>query len=144
MLKNIFFKDMILVVWKYAKMHQNTFLTAPDFQKYFFWKKVSGGLGLCANASKHVFNHSRSSKYIFWKKVSGFWWSGSMWKCIKHVFNRSRRSKLSFLTKSFWWSGSMRKCMKTGFKPLQTFKNIFFEKKFLAVWKYAQMHQTRF
>jgi len=36
MLKNIFFKDMILVVWKYAKMHQNTFLTTPDFQKYLF------------------------------------------------------------------------------------------------------------
>jgi hypothetical protein len=32
--KNIFFKDMILVVWKYAKMHQNTFLTTPDVQKY--------------------------------------------------------------------------------------------------------------
>jgi hypothetical protein len=36
MLKNIFFKDMILVVWKYAKMHQNTFLTTPDGQKYPF------------------------------------------------------------------------------------------------------------
>jgi hypothetical protein len=28
--------DMILVVWKYAKMHQNTFLTTPDSQKYLF------------------------------------------------------------------------------------------------------------
>jgi len=36
MLKNIFFKDMILVVWKYAKMHQNTFLNTPDGQKYLF------------------------------------------------------------------------------------------------------------
>jgi hypothetical protein len=59
MLKNIFLKDMILVVWKYAKMHQNTFLTTPDGQKYLFLKKVSGGLEVCANASKHVFNHSR-------------------------------------------------------------------------------------
>jgi hypothetical protein len=58
MLKNIFFKDMILVVWKYAKMHQNTFLTTPDGQKYLFWKKVSGGLEVCAKASKHIFNHS--------------------------------------------------------------------------------------
>jgi hypothetical protein len=55
MLKNIFFKDMILVVWKYAKkMHQNTFLNTPDGQKYIFWKKVSGGPEVCANASKHV------------------------------------------------------------------------------------------
>jgi hypothetical protein len=29
-------KDMILVVWKYAKMHQNTVLTTPDGQKYLF------------------------------------------------------------------------------------------------------------
>jgi hypothetical protein len=30
---------MILVVWKYAKMHQNTFLTTPAGQKYLFLKK---------------------------------------------------------------------------------------------------------
>jgi hypothetical protein len=44
---------MILVVWKYAQMHQNTFLTTPDVQKYLFRKKVygvSGGLEVCANA----------------------------------------------------------------------------------------------
>jgi len=39
-------------------MHQNTFLTTPDVQKYIFGKKVSGGLEVWANASKHVFNHS--------------------------------------------------------------------------------------
>jgi hypothetical protein len=38
----------------------------------------------------------------------------------------------------------MRKCIKTRFKPLQTFQNIFFEKKFLVVWKYVQMHQNTF
>jgi hypothetical protein len=27
MKKKVFFKDMILVVWKYAQMHQNKFLT---------------------------------------------------------------------------------------------------------------------
>ena len=32
-LKNIFFKNLILVVWKYAQMHQNTFLTTPDVKK---------------------------------------------------------------------------------------------------------------
>jgi len=46
------------MVWKYAQMHENTFLTTQDVQKYFFWKKVSGGLDVFANASKHVFNHS--------------------------------------------------------------------------------------
>jgi hypothetical protein len=40
-------------------MNQNTFLTTPDVQKYFFRKKVSGVLEVCANASKHAFNHSR-------------------------------------------------------------------------------------
>jgi hypothetical protein len=29
------FKDLILVVWKYAQMHKNTFLTTPDVQKLF-------------------------------------------------------------------------------------------------------------
>jgi hypothetical protein len=34
--KNIFFEKKILVVWKYAQMHQNTFFTTPDGQKYLF------------------------------------------------------------------------------------------------------------
>jgi hypothetical protein len=129
-------------------MHQNTSLTTPDRNKYLFWKKNSGILEVCANASKHVFYHSRRSKISFLKKSFWcFWWSGSMWKCIKTQFYRSRRSKLSFLKKSFWYSGSMRKCIKTRFSPLQTFKNIFFEKKFLVflvVWKYVKMHQNTF
>jgi hypothetical protein len=50
---------MILVVWKYAKMHWNTFLTTLDGLKYLFWKTVSAGLEVCANASKHVCNHAR-------------------------------------------------------------------------------------
>jgi hypothetical protein len=29
---------MFLVVWKHAKMHQNTFLTTPDVKKYFFFR----------------------------------------------------------------------------------------------------------
>jgi hypothetical protein len=40
-------------------MHQNTFLTTPDVQKYLFRKKVSGVLEVCANASKPAFNHTR-------------------------------------------------------------------------------------
>jgi hypothetical protein len=36
----------------------------------------------------------------------------------------------------------MRKCIKTRFQPLQTVKNISFEKKFLLVWKYVEMHQN--
>jgi hypothetical protein len=69
---------------QYAKMQQNTFLTTPDVQKYLFRKKVSGCLDVFANASKHVFNHSRLSKISFLIKL--FWWSGSMRKCIKTRF----------------------------------------------------------
>jgi hypothetical protein len=50
---------MILVVWKYAETHQNTSLTTPDVKKYLFYGHDSGGLEVCENASKHVFNHSR-------------------------------------------------------------------------------------
>jgi hypothetical protein len=56
--KHLFWKKF-LVVRKYAKIHKNTFLTTPDGKKYLFWKNVSGGLEICAYASKHVFNHSR-------------------------------------------------------------------------------------
>jgi hypothetical protein len=59
-------------------MQQNTFLTTPVSKKYLFCTKVFGGLEVCANASKNVFNH------------------------------------------------------------------IFFEKKILVVWEYAQMHQNTF
>jgi hypothetical protein len=104
--------------------------------------KVSGGLEVCENASKHVFNRSRRSIISFLKK--SFWWCGVCENASKHVFNRSRRSIISFLKKSFWWCGSMRKWNKTRLLPLQTGKNIFFEKKFLVIWKYAQMHQNTF
>jgi hypothetical protein len=76
MVKNIFFQNIFPVVWKYAKMHQNTILTTPDGQKYLFSEHFSGGLEVCENASKHVFNHFRRSKTPFLKK--SFWWSGSM------------------------------------------------------------------
>jgi hypothetical protein len=59
MVKNIFFDKKFLVDWKYAQMHKNTFVTTPDSKKYLFRKKVSGVLEVCANASKHAFNHSR-------------------------------------------------------------------------------------
>jgi hypothetical protein len=49
----------------YSQMHQNTFLTTPDVQKYLFWEKIFGGLEVCAIASKHVLNHSRSKKISF-------------------------------------------------------------------------------
>jgi hypothetical protein len=30
------FEKKFLVVWKYAQTHQNTFLTTPDVKKYLF------------------------------------------------------------------------------------------------------------
>ena len=90
--KNIFFEKSFLVFSKYAQMHQNTFLTTSYSKKYYFLtkkfpdsrrskisflqKKVSGGLEVCANASKHVFKHSLRSKKSFLKKC--FWWSGNV------------------------------------------------------------------
>jgi hypothetical protein len=59
MFKNISFEKKFLVVWKYAQMHKNTFVTTPDSKKYLFRKKVSCVLEVCANASKHAFNHTR-------------------------------------------------------------------------------------
>jgi hypothetical protein len=34
--KNIFFKNMFLMAWKYAQMQQNTFFTTPDGKKQVF------------------------------------------------------------------------------------------------------------
>jgi hypothetical protein len=51
-------QNMFLVVFKHVQMHQNTFLTTPDGKNIFIEKKVTGGLEVCANASKHVFKHS--------------------------------------------------------------------------------------
>jgi hypothetical protein len=34
-LKNNFLRIFILVVWKYAQMHKNTFLATPDVKKFF-------------------------------------------------------------------------------------------------------------
>jgi hypothetical protein len=56
---------MILVVWKYAQMHQ---YTSSRRSKISFLKKVSGGLEVCAKASKRVFNHSKRSKISFFEK----------------------------------------------------------------------------
>jgi len=59
MFKNISFEKRFLVVWKYAQMHKNTFVTTSDSKKYLYRKNVSVGLEVCGNASKHAFNHSR-------------------------------------------------------------------------------------
>ena len=40
-------------------MHQSTFLTTPYIKKYRFKEIDSGGLEVCANAAKHVYNHFR-------------------------------------------------------------------------------------
>ena len=132
---------MILVVWKYAKMHQNTFLTTPDGQNYLFWKKVSGGLEVCANALKHVFKQFQMLKHIFCKDMILVVWKYSKMHqntflttpdgqkylfCKKFlvVSKYAQKHQNSFLTtpnvqkylflkKSFWWSRCIRKCIKT-------------------------------
>ncbi len=158
--QNIFFEKKCLVVWKYAKMHQNRYLTSPDVKKYLFWGHDFGGLEVSENATKHGFNHSRRSKIRFGGTMPLFLKlyyflpfihtiqshfvhpspfaearlleSSSRLRSAREAGSASHggwRSKISFLKKSFWWSRSMRKWIKTRFLPLQTFKNIFFEKK---------------
>jgi hypothetical protein len=69
-LKNIVLKNLILVVWKYAQMQKNTFLTTSDVKKFldsvgldvkkYLLKKLdSGGQEVCANAPEHVHYHNR-------------------------------------------------------------------------------------
>ena len=108
-------------------MHQNTFLTTPDVQNDLFWKKVFGGLEVCDNASKHVFNHYGRSKISFLKKVSGG--LGVCANASKQVFNHSRRSKIYFFRTFFWWSGNMRKCIKTRLLTSTDFQNYLIWKK---------------
>jgi hypothetical protein len=43
-------------------------------------KKVSGGLEVCANASKHVFNNPRRSKISLFKKFLVVWKYAQMHK----------------------------------------------------------------
>jgi hypothetical protein len=54
-----------VVVWNYAQMHQNTFLTTLDVITYLFKEYDSGGLEVCPNALKHVFDPSRHKKKLF-------------------------------------------------------------------------------
>jgi hypothetical protein len=106
---------MFLVVWKHAKMHQNTFSTTPDVKKYFFsgW---SGSMRKCLKTRfrplqtlkniffmamflvvcKHAKMHQNTflttpdtKKYLFQGHVSG-----GLEACenaSKHVFDHSRR-----------------------------------------------------
>jgi hypothetical protein len=46
-------------------MHQNTFFTTRDVQKYLFSKKVSGGLEICANASNTFLTTTDVQKHLF-------------------------------------------------------------------------------
>ena len=57
--KQIIFKDLILVVWKYAQMQKKHFSTTSDVKKSLSSGLDSGGLEVCANALKHDVNHPR-------------------------------------------------------------------------------------
>jgi hypothetical protein len=52
--------------------------------------------------------------------------------------------KKIFFEEMFLVSGNVRKCMQTHFKHSRRSKLSFLTKKFLVVWKYAQMHQNTF
>ncbi len=130
---------MILVVWKYAQMHQNTFLITPDGKKYLFRGHDSGGLEVCANVSKHIFKHSWHSKKSFLRNVSGG--LDMCGNALKQIFNHFRNSKIKKIL-VVWKYAQMHQ--NTFFTTPGGKKYIFVEKKFLVVWKYAQMHQNTF
>jgi hypothetical protein len=53
------------MVWKYAQMHQNTFLTTPDVKNIFFEKKF---LVVCKYVQMHQntsLPNSDVKKYLF-------------------------------------------------------------------------------
>ncbi len=133
---------MILVLWKNAQMHQNTFWTTPEVQKYLFSEHFSGGLELCENASKRVFNHYRLSKITFlW---TSFWWSGRMRKCIKTRYEPFKTFKNIFFQNISLVVWKYAKMHQNTFFPTPDVQKYLFWKKFLVVWKYAQMHQNTF
>ena len=83
-----------MVVWNYAQMHQNTFLTIPDVKKYIFLEHDSGVLEVCANALKDVLTTLDVITYLF-KEYD----SGGLEVCpnaLKHVFDPSRHKKKLF------------------------------------------------
>jgi hypothetical protein len=63
--KNIFFENKFLVIWKYAKMLQNTFLTTPDGQKYLFGKKFLLVWKYAQMHKKTFLTIPDSKKYLF-------------------------------------------------------------------------------
>jgi hypothetical protein len=107
MVKNIFFDKKFLVVWKYAQMHKNTFLTTPDFQFYFFQKKFLV-----------VWKYAQMHQNTLLTTLDG-----------KHVFNNPRRSKISLLKKSFWWSGKYAQMHKNTLVTTLDSKKYLFRKK---------------
>jgi len=60
--KKYLFKDIVLVVWKYAQMQYNTFLTTPDIKKKLFYGLDFGGLEMHKNT---FLTTPDVKKYIF-------------------------------------------------------------------------------
>jgi hypothetical protein len=84
-LKNIFFKNLILVLWKYAQRHQNMYITTSDIKQHH----VSGGLKLCENAPNTFLSNPDVKKYLF--KELDFRCQEVCANASKHVFNHFRR-----------------------------------------------------
>ena len=123
-------------------MHQNTFFTTRDVQKYLFWKKLSGGLEVCANASNTFLTTTAVQNHLC-RKIDfadlEVWGNAS-----EPVFYHSRRSKISFLTKQFLVVWEYAQMHQNTFLTTTDVPKYLFWKKFLVVWEYAQMHQNTF
>ena len=56
---------MFLVVWKYAQMHQNTFLTTSDVKKYLFKNLILVVLKYAHMHQNTFLTTSDVKKYLF-------------------------------------------------------------------------------
>ncbi len=132
---------MILVVWKYAKIHQNTFLTTSDIKKIFFFRPWFWWSGTMRKWFKTRFEPLQTLKISFFRPW--FWWSGSMCKCTKTSFLPLQTIKNGLFSDHY--SGGLEVCANASKHLFNHFSpKIFFQAMIMVVWNYAQMHQNTF
>ncbi len=123
----------------------------------FFQKRYFGTSVVVKNVFWCICAYFQTTKIFFFKKMFLNVWSGK-----KHVLMHSRilpdhqnlffnKDVLNVISKKYlFWKKKFLVVWKYAQMHLNTFlttpdsKNIFFDQKFLVVWKYTQMQQNRF
>jgi hypothetical protein len=145
---------MILVIWKYAQMHQNTFWTTSDIKNIFFQAMILV-VWKYAQMHQNIFLTTSDLKNIFFRPW--FWWSGSLRKCIKTRYEPLQILKISFfhaMNLMVWKYAQMHQNTFLTTSDLNFFfhsmilvvcatfsdlKIFIFQAMILMVWEYAQM-----